>query len=71
MPFSALDGVIYNEYWPDGAGADDLYYPWPNHISNTTIGNVFKVRCVSVSCSTDTQPTAFEKAAPVVPPFCA
>ena len=42
LPFSALDGVIYNEYWPDGSGSDDLYYPWPNHISNTTIGNVFQ-----------------------------
>jgi len=42
LPFSAIDGLIYNEYWPDGAGTDDLYYPWPNHISNTTIGNVFQ-----------------------------
>ena len=42
LPFSALDGVIYNEYYPDGSGSDDLYYAWPNHISNTTIGNVFQ-----------------------------
>ena len=42
LPFSALDGLIYNEYWPDGAGSDDIYYPAPNHISNTTIGNVFQ-----------------------------
>ena len=42
LPFSALDGVIYNEYWPDGNGPDDVYYPWPNHISNTTIGNMFQ-----------------------------
>lgn len=42
LPFSALDGVIYNEYWPDGSGDDDLYYTWPNHISNTTLGNVFQ-----------------------------
>ena len=42
LPFSALDGIIYNEYWPDGAGADEVYYSWPNHISNTTIGNVFQ-----------------------------
>ena len=24
------------------AGSDEIYYPWPNHISNTTIGNVFQ-----------------------------
>ena len=42
LPFSAIDGVIYNEYWPDGAGSDDLYYPWPNHLSNTTLGNMFQ-----------------------------
>ena len=42
LPFSALDGVIYNEYWPDGSGSDDLYYDWPNHISNTSLGNVFQ-----------------------------
>ena len=42
LPFSAVDGVIYNEYWPDGSGSDDVYYPWPNHISNTTLGNMFQ-----------------------------
>ena len=33
LEFSALDGVLYNDY--EG-------YPYPNHISNTTIGNVFQ-----------------------------
>ena len=42
LPFSALDGVIYSEYYPDGSGPDDVYYSWPNHISNTTLGNMFQ-----------------------------
>ena len=41
LPFSALDGVIYNEY---GLTVQVLTRSttWPNHISNTTIGNVFQ-----------------------------
>ncbi|MAO46734.1 MAG: hypothetical protein CL823_06240 [Crocinitomicaceae bacterium] len=32
LPFSVVDGVLYNNY-------DE--YPYPNHLSNNTIGNVF------------------------------
>jgi hypothetical protein len=45
LPFSAVDGIIYSEYFElDGTGITPgtVYYEAPNHISNTTIGNVFQ-----------------------------
>ena len=33
--------VLSTMNWPDGAGSDEST-TWPNHISNTTIGNVFQ-----------------------------
>jgi hypothetical protein len=45
MEFDAsgnLIGGMYQEYWPQGDSNDPIYYQWPNHISNTTIGNVFQ-----------------------------
>ncbi len=42
LPFSAVDGVIYNEYFETEVPADDAYYSGPNHISNTTLGNMFQ-----------------------------
>ncbi len=39
LPFSALEGEIFSEYFEDDG---TLYYEAPNHISNTTIGNVFQ-----------------------------
>jgi hypothetical protein len=52
LEFSAIDmefdgngdliGGMYPEYWPQGDQNDPIYYNWPNHISNTTFGNVFQ-----------------------------
>ena len=45
MEFDAsgnLVGGMYQEYWPQGDDNDPIYYQWPNHISNTSIGNVFQ-----------------------------
>ena len=39
LPFSALEGEIFSEYFEDDG---TLYYEAPNHISNSTIGNVFQ-----------------------------
>ena len=44
LPFSALDGVIYHDY-VSGDPNDPIVFPeWPgaNHISNTTLGNMFQ-----------------------------
>ena len=45
LPFNALEDNIYSEYFElDGTGGSPgtVYYGAPNHISNTTIGNVFQ-----------------------------
>jgi hypothetical protein len=34
LPFNVLEGDIFYDYYEQG-------YPFPNHVSNTTIGNVF------------------------------
>ncbi len=41
LPFSALDGVIYDEY-VSGNPNDAVEWPGANHISNTTLGNMFQ-----------------------------
>jgi len=45
LPFSAVDGPLYWEYLPDGNGLVEQNYNdnhYPNHMTNTTIGNVFQ-----------------------------
>jgi hypothetical protein len=47
LPFSAVDGEIFDEYFELNGGHNpdfpaQSYYEAPNHISNTTIGNVFQ-----------------------------
>ena len=45
LPFSAVDGVLYWEYLPDGNGLAEQNYNdnhYPNHMTNTTFGNVFQ-----------------------------
>ena len=45
LPIGTIEGLIYSEYFEqdgDGNSPGTSYYTGPNHISNTTFGNVFQ-----------------------------